>query len=175
MITVAEADMAQIDHQFSRSRAGIDCETGLALEFESLRFFLAQRLQRPHTSFVARAPRPDPFAQPDFFFGEFLVEFGRGAIFDLQQLVLLAQIIIEIAGKRREYAAVQFDDAGRQAAHKGSIMSDEDHRAVVIEQILFHPMYVLKSQWIAGSTSQSQTCDPTKGRAIINLQPRTAA
>src|SRR5439155_19878749 len=117
----------------------IDAEARLAPCFQSLSFVTAQRLQRSYPAFVSCPSGFDPLANPCLLFGEFLVEFGECSFFDFEQLLFLAQIRIEIAGKRRQLATIQLDEAGREATHKSAVMGDKDQRSLIREQIAFEP------------------------------------
>src|SRR4030095_967996 len=134
----------------------IESETRLALGIQALGFFLAQRLQLAYPAFVAGAPRLDAFANPDLFLSEFLVELGGGAIFDIQQFVFFLQIAIEVAGERKDLAAIELNDASCQSANKGSVMGNKHDRSVVVKQISFQPIDGIDVEMIGRLIEQQQ-------------------
>src|SRR5581483_3728062 len=136
---VTEAHMAQIDHELPGDGARVDGETRCTLRFEALRALAAHGFELAHAPFVAGAPRLDTPAYPRFVLGELLVELSRGTRLDLEHLVLLAQVVVEIAGEGRELPAIQLDDPGREMPQKRAVVGDEDQRAVVAEQELLEP------------------------------------
>jgi hypothetical protein len=75
-------------------------------------------------------------AQPRFFLGELLVEEGGAALFDDEEFFAALHKGVEIDGPAEEAAAVEFGDAGGNAAGKGAVMGDEETAGDVLDQQL---------------------------------------
>ena len=145
--------------------------------------------QCAHPALVARTARLNTLADPHFFLGQFLVEQGGVLRLDFQRGALLLHIIIVVAGPCAELSAVQFHDARRQAAHEGTIMTDEQQRTVVVDHHVLEPGDGLDVQMIGRLVEQQEVGfgdqrapkhhapAPTAGqgaheRVALQLQPR---
>src|SRR5208337_1962726 len=150
----------------------------------------AQLFQCAHAALVARTARLNTLADPHFFLGQFLVEQGGVLRLDFQRGALLLQVIIVVAGPCAELSAVQFHDARRQAAHEGTIMTDEQQGTVVVDHHVLEPGDGLDVQMIGRLVEQQEvgfadqrtpkhhTPAPTAGqrahgRVALQLQPRS--
>src|SRR6202030_3007689 len=100
----------------------VDGQLDVADALAPLGALVAQSLQAPHAPLVARPPGFDALADPNFFLGPELIELaprhGLGG-----KLVRLARFVRgEVAGIRSQQAAIELDDAGRDAIEKGAIV-----------------------------------------------------
>jgi hypothetical protein len=94
---------------------------------------------RPHTAFVARAPRFDAFAYPRFFLREQLVEACSGERFRVQHLFLAPLVLAEFSGIARERAAIELDDARCNFLEKTPVVRHEQNRARIGPHQLLQP------------------------------------
>jgi hypothetical protein len=93
-----------------------------------------------HAAFVARAPRLDALANPDFFLRELLVEQRVRLRFRVQAFLAAAQVVVVVARPTRDAATVDFDDARRERAQEAAIVGDEHDAAGKIEQQFLEPV-----------------------------------
>jgi len=101
---------------------------------------LAERDERAHAALVARAPRLDPLADPDFLLRELLVEERPVALLLFERGRLLGEELRVVPGPRGEHAAVELHDARREAREQRAIVSHEEDRAAELEQLRLEPL-----------------------------------
>ena len=99
----------------------------------------AHRHQRPHPALVAGPPRLDALAQPDFFLGQPLVELLLRDGLVREPLLLLSQERRVVARPRRQRAAIDLDDPGRQPLQERAIVGDEHDRAAIVGEEALEP------------------------------------
>src|SRR5215813_4733493 len=95
IVAISETHSAQVDYQFAGQCTGIEPEADLTRRSQSLAALSPHGLQRPHSPFIARAPRLDALANPRFFFGQLLVEIRRRTRLDFQQFFLFTLVGVE--------------------------------------------------------------------------------
>ena len=116
--------------------------------------FLAQPVQRAHAALVARAPRLHALADPHLFLRQLLVE-QRGVLrFGRELLRLLPRVGVVVAVPAGERAAIQLDDARRDAVDEGAVVADAQQRAGEAEQQLLQPLDRLDVEMVGGLVEQ---------------------
>ena len=112
--------------------------------------------ERAHAALVTGPPRLDSFANPDFFFGQALVEkrirlvlFGQGLIAELHKLVVRK---IPTANT----TAVQVKNTGSHAAHKGAVMAHKKQGTIQAGHDSFEPLDCRNVQMVRGFVQQQQ-------------------
>ena len=88
---------------------------------------------------VPRPPRLDPLADPGFFLGQLLVEFGGLGGFDRQDRLFARGEGVEITHPVDQAAAVDLDDPRGQLAEEDAVVRHEDQRAAIAQQIILQP------------------------------------
>jgi len=116
----------------------------------------AHRQQRLHPPFVTRPPRLDPLTEPGFFLGELLVELRPLHGLAGQPFLLLADEGRIVTWPRREPAAIELDDPGREPLEKGAVVGDEDHRAGIFEQEGLEPLDRLDVEMVGRLVEEQQ-------------------
>ena len=116
--------------------------------------FGPHRHQRAHASFVARAPRLDALPQPGFLLRQAFVEFLLLHRLAGHPFLLLPQESRIVAGPRRQLAAIDFDDPGRETLEEGAIVCDEHDGALVIGEEALEPGDGVDVQMIGGLVEQ---------------------
>ncbi|MNH01782.1 hypothetical protein D3C79_610060 [compost metagenome] len=134
-----EADVFQHHHLLAGLFRRLDLDVGLALALAAFAALHTQGLQRAHAAFVAGAASLDALADPHFFLGQALVEQCVGGFLGGQRGLLVHQEAGIVAVPVDQAAAVQFEDAGGQVLQEGTVVGDEQHRAVEAAQGLFEP------------------------------------
>ena len=86
-----------------------------------------------------RAARLDAFADPDFFLRQHLVELALVHGLDGECFGLLGLIVAEVARVAGELAAIELDDAQRDAIEEAPVVRDEKHAARKREQHFLQP------------------------------------
>ena len=133
----AEADVLEIGDDLAGPSAAVEIEVHRALQRYALTPLHPQRFEPSHATFVAGAARFDAFSDPHLFFGEELVEIRVLARFDLEHLLLANEVLVVVAGKRHEPAAVEFDDARGEAPDQRAVVRDEYRGALIRQQHFF--------------------------------------
>ena len=95
-----------------------------------------QFLETAHAPFVARSAGLDPFSDPGLLLLPELLEAAPRGVLRRELLVLALLIGREVAGVGAQYAAVQFDDAGRDPIEEGAIVGDDDGSRHLEQQLL---------------------------------------
>src|SRR5690606_23388369 len=99
----------------------------------------AQCLEPPHAALVAGAPRLDALADPGLLLRQHLVEL-RVEHRLAGELVGLARLVLrEAARVRPQAAAIELDDAGRDAIEEAPVVGDDHDRAAQAAQQLLEP------------------------------------
>src|SRR5690606_1533855 len=114
------------DHALAALRRIVLLDAHIALQFTPLGALATQRLQCADAALVARAPRLDARADPDFLGGEAFVEAGVLLGLGMQPLLATAQVVLPVTRPHRELAAIDLDDAGSHCLQEGAVMADED-------------------------------------------------
>ncbi len=132
-------DLLRLDDTLAGSGGRAQFQATAAHAPAALGALPAHCLQGADPPFVAGAARLDALAYPGLFFRQPLVELGIGALFGIQQRLLALQIAVPVTGKIVQLAALQVEDAGRQALQEAAVVGDEQHCAAKAEHELFQP------------------------------------
>ena len=95
--------------------------------------------QRPHPPLVAGAACLDAPADPCLLALHQFVEPGILRRFNIEELLLAADVAPIIAGEGDQSAPIDLQDARRQAPQEGPIVGDEKHRLHEAQEKLLHP------------------------------------
>ncbi|MNQ66750.1 hypothetical protein D3C85_812500 [compost metagenome] len=155
-IRVGEAHIFQDHDLLARLVGSIQLDIGLAGTLATLAAFDAQGLQGTYATFVTGAPGLDALADPDFFLGQALVEQRVGRLFSRQLLFLVYQEAGVVAVPVDQVAAVQFEDARGQVLQEGTVVGNEQHRAVESQQGIFQPGDCTDVQMVGRLVEQQQ-------------------
>src|SRR5690606_28879446 len=98
---MAEAQVLGDDHALAALRRIVLLDAHIALQFTPLGALATQRLQCADAALVARAPRLDALANPDFLGGEALVETGVLLGLGMQPLLATAQVVLPVTRPHR--------------------------------------------------------------------------
>ena len=132
-------DVGQFGYQLPALLARVEREAGRTEPLASRGSFATQCFEAQHAAFVARAPCFDTLADPDFFLGEDFVELGVLDRFVPEHLSFARLIGGERAREAAQDAAIEFDDARRQAVEEAPVMGDEQQRHAAAAQQFFQP------------------------------------
>ena len=137
---------------------------GPPLHLAPRRPLAAQLLEPPDAPHVARPARLDALADPDLLLGEELVELRVLLLLRGEQLRLPHQVLVVRAGVRTQLAAVEVDDARREALEEGSVVGDEEHGPTELQQQLLELGDGPELQVVGGLVQQEQVRVPDQGR-----------
>ena len=124
------------------------------MHIPALGAFIAQFFQGPHPAFVSGATRLDTLPDPGFFLSQFFVEFGVLIGFIFQCGGFAADVIVVIALPGDQLPPIQVDDASRQLAQKGPVVSDEQDGTLKIEHLIFQPGNVFQIEMVGRLVQQ---------------------
>src|SRR5216684_8460820 len=147
--------LRQFANQLARAQAFADRELHVADARTARGALLAQALEALDSAFVARAPRLDAFADPGFFLRPELVELARGDRLGGELAGLDALVIGEVAGVGAQHAAIELEDARREAVEKGAVVRDDD-RGGLLQQRSLQPEYAVDIEVVGRLVEQEQ-------------------
>ncbi len=149
------ADVPQFGDELAGALARIDRQLDVAEPLAPRLAFASQLLQPLDAALVARAPRLDALADPDFFLRPELVELAvrHGLVGELFRLAPF--VGGEVARIRAQQAAVEFDDARRDAVEERAVVRDDDGGGPV-EQQLLEPLDAVDVEVIGRLVEQQQ-------------------
>ncbi len=116
---------------------------------------IAQRFESAHATFIASAARFDAFANPDFFLRPEFVELAVHHFFGGELLALARLVRREVAGVGTKQAAIELDDARRDAIQKRAVVGDDDGRRS-LDQEFFQRRDAVDVQMVGGLVEQQQ-------------------
>jgi hypothetical protein len=134
------ADAIGFEDHVPGSVGDLDLQADVADLSAAGRALGAHRHQRADPAFVAGPPRFDAAAQPHFLARHRLVEllFGRRFVGEPGSFLVDERRVT--ARPRRQPAAIELDDPGRQAIEKRAVVRHEDHGAGIVGDLGFQPL-----------------------------------
>ena len=148
--------MLELKHHLSRSFRGLCLHPHGAHEAAACGALFAHRHQPPHTALVACSSRFDPLTKPRFFLREPLVEFVVVNGLVREPFIFLAKEHRVVSRPRRQAAAVELDDARRDALEKHTIVRHEYDGAGVVDQKALEPHHRFDVEMIGRLVQQQQ-------------------
>src|SRR5204863_7745273 len=131
---LALGHLRQLGDELSRALACAERQADLPHALAARAALVAQPLEALHAAFVPRSARLDSFSYPRFFFGPEFVEPALRDGFGCKLLRFLLLPRGEVAWEGIQPAAVELDDARREAVEERAVVGDDDRRRLAREQ-----------------------------------------
>ena len=130
-----------------------------------------QQLANP--THIAGTAGLDPFADPDLFFGEFLVETRPGLIFCILHIFPAVQKLRVVTFIILQLPTIDLDDPVGQFADKSPVVADENQRFPQAQQKLLQPLDAGNVQVIGRLIKEQQIRFPDQGSGDQNTSFET--
>ncbi|MEI2745743.1 MAG: hypothetical protein V9G22_10010 [Ottowia sp.] len=137
---VARGQARGLEHDAPRALGLGDAHADRARRVAAIAALRAQLLEGLDARLVAVALRLHVRAAPRLLLREQLVGGDAAHGLVVGALLLAAEVVLVVAGPRRQPAAVELEDARREPAQERAVVRDEQRRLLALEQVLLEPL-----------------------------------